>query len=856
MKRARASLLLLLTCLACGTPQAEPPPPHEEHTTSQAMEPGDYWAAHAARFQQTELQRDIPIQRFQRLGAHNAHVSNAYSHAGRWYTRINQHRYVYNQLAMGMRALYVDVWDHGCFYDKDEPNDPYGNEQAKGLCFSHGAEPFSTPVNGILGEISTWLREPQNQNEVILIGIEDNEVTSDDSRKRLVNLLRHFLDQSYPNVPGDTRGSLIFTPQDLRTYFSNPWPMGPGTRAAGPYHPNRWPTNEELARMGKRVIISVKDRFNYASLPDGNGATLKDWVFSESSGHYQGGSAEPDVWTNAPGYPANAAKKFTGYPSCGSSDLSGALGLYWTEFSELRICDHNVYCSLPYSAFSDYLNYDTATKCGFSISMDQVETNLKYAPFDDYFSAMRSAIWSFGEDEPNSKVGDEDCAEFKGSTGQWNDLDCSTHRKRACRKVGATCDASYCPSDFWTVTSLAYPWAPQYNLCPDGYDFLPPQNGFENQKLYDRLGGVESAWINFSDRLAEGKWQYEGFQWWSEGEPNNYGNTEHCAVWQGLDGLNDIACSMTRAYACLKIGTTRETYAALPNPWIITDATGPWNTPQCPAGYEFAPPRNASTGYRLQELSYLSGKNAWVNLTDQFEEGRWEEAPYQPWAAGEPNNEFGNEHCVRTYANGTWNDEPCGFSIKHACRCTSQSCTLNDWKLSDTAGAWNKSTCGDGWTFSAPRNSAENEALKQKLQNTSVWVNLTDQAREGRWVHWGGAPVPYTRWASTEPNNYNGVEHCALMTANGTWYDSNCAESYAHACRKFGASCSATSCPADYWALGGAGNFDNPQCPSGYIYSTPKSDLENAALLTKTQGQFTWLKLIDRGHEGHWTTWD
>ncbi|NTX36559.1 hypothetical protein HUA78_19120 [Myxococcus sp. CA033] len=816
------------------------------------MEPGDYWAAHAARFQQTELQRDIPVQRFQRLGAHNAHVSNAYSHGGRWYMRVNQHRYVYNQLAMGMRALYVDVWDHGCFYSKDEPNDPYGNAQAPGLCFSHAVEPFSTPINGILGEISTWLREPQNQNEVLLIGIEDLEVNSADSRTRMVNLLRHFFDKSYPNVPGDTRGSLIFTPRDLRTYFSNPWAMGSGSQAPGEYRPQRWPTNEELARMGKRVIISVKDRFDYSSLPDGNGGSLKDWVFSESSGHHEGGSAEPDLWVNAPGYPANEAQKFTGYPSCRSQDLPGALGLYWTEFSELRICDQTLHCGLPYSGFSHYLDYWAATRCGFSISMDQVESNLSYSPYGVSMDAMKEALWSFGEDEPNDGDDNEDCAEFQSDTGQWNDVDCASSLRRACQKVGATCDASYCPSDYWKLSTGAYEWAPQYNFCPDGYAFIPPQNGYENQKLQELVDGGDNVWVNFSDRLLEGKWQYEGFQWWADGEPNNYDGVEHCAEWKGLYGYNDAPCATNKAYACLRIATG----SSSGNPWFITDATGPWNRPQCPAGYEFVPPRNASMGYQLQELSYLSGKNAWVNLTDQFEAGRWEEVPFQPWGTGEPNNAGGAENCTLANVTGTWNDAPCDTAVKHACRCTSQGCVLNDWKLSATAGAWSASVCGDGWTFSAPRNSIENTALQQKQQGAIVWVNLTDQTKEGRWVHWGGAPVPFTQWAATEPNNYNGNEHCAMILANGTWYDANCAESHPHACRKYGTSCTATACPSDYWAMGGTGSFDNFQCPSGYGAGVPKTAVENAALLTKTNGQNAWLKLTDRGHEADWTTWD
>ncbi|XP_039450199.1 pulmonary surfactant-associated protein D-like [Culex pipiens pallens] len=40
---------------------------------------------------------------------------------------------------------------------------------------------------------------------------------------------------------------------------------------------------------------------------------------------------------------------------------------------------------------------------------------------------------------------------------------------------------------------------------------------------------------------------------------------------------------------------------------------------------------------------------------------------YTNWAAGEPNNEFGNEHCVEVYSYGEWNDKNCDVLRNYIC---------------------------------------------------------------------------------------------------------------------------------------------------------------------------------------------
>ena len=61
------------------------------------------------------------------------------------------------------------------------------------------------------------------------------------------------------------------------------------------------------------------------------------------------------------------------------------------------------------------------------------------------------------------------------------------------------------------------------------------------------------------------------------------------------------------------------------------------------------------------------------------------------------------------------------------------------------------------------------------------WIGLTDIFHDGSWV-WDnlGKPLNFSNWASGEPNNYNGAQHCVTMKVRGAednagkWADISC----------------------------------------------------------------------------------
>ena len=80
------------------------------------------------------------------------------------------------------------------------------------------------------------------------------------------------------------------------------------------------------------------------------------------------------------------------------------------------------------------------------------------------------------------------------------------------------------------------------------------------------------------------------------------------------------------------------------------------------------------------------------------------------------------------------------------------------------------------------------------------WIGLTDIFHDGTWV-WDnlGRPLDFSYWARGEPNNWNGIQHCAAINlewADGRWDDVGCeavmiehrsyGDTYGHICEASG----------------------------------------------------------------------
>jgi len=258
--------------------------------------------------------------------------------------------------------------------------------------------------------------------------------------------------------------------------------------------------------------------------------------------------------------------------------------------------------------------------------------------------------------------------------------------------------------------------------------------------------------------------EYKAHVWsWNANEPNNHGNGENCATQSPISRSggrahvwNDVPCSVNDlAFACQNVK----------GGWKITKNSGRWaqGEAECKAlagDYFFSVPASAKDNLALTKVK-PSGWTVWLNYTDQAKEGkwiarhRWNSASYTlNWNAKEPNNHAGNEHCAsqsaallsegKAHAHG-WNDIPCSVNdLAFACQNAK-----GGWQVTKNSGRWaqGEAACkalAGSYFFSVPVSIEDNWALtKVKPSGWTVWLNLTDQAQEGKWVaqHLGGVQI-------------------------------------------------------------------------------------------------------------------
>jgi hypothetical protein len=107
--------------------------------------------------------------------------------------------------------------------------------------------------------------------------------------------------------------------------------------------------------------------------------------------------------------------------------------------------------------------------------------------------------------------------------------------------------------------------------------------------------------------------------------------------------------------------------------------------------------------------------------------------PYFKWDAGQPDDDDHDENCVLAKLTGRWADYVCSQQKLFACRSSSDPA---EWRISIERGAWADSAdkCPEGFAFSYPSNDVDTENMKEAMRGESVWINLSDEQREGEFV--------------------------------------------------------------------------------------------------------------------------
>jgi hypothetical protein len=125
---------------------------------------------------------------------------------------------------------------------------------------------------------------------------------------------------------------------------------------------------------------------------------------------------------------------------------------------------------------------------------------------------------------------------------------------------------------------------------------------------------------------------------------------------------------------------------------------------------------------------------------------------------------------------------------------------------------------GRGAALGLPR-SADETAFLVAAGLDQAWIGASDRATEGAFVDVDGRPIGYSAWAAGEPNDGGGAEDCAVVLADGTRNDADCAGARVFYCEDARAKApdagdACDGCPLDAdLQEGGAGG--GPSCQGG-----------------------------------------
>ncbi|MCG8673535.1 MAG: hypothetical protein MI867_29375 [Pseudomonadales bacterium] len=131
----------------------------------------DSWE-HNAHALQRQLDANQPLVRSTFFGTHNSYNASSYTTTQR-YIDPNQSYGIKDQLRMDIRALELDVHSFFSFNEDTETFEP-ALKLCHGMGNHLGCSPWDLSFREGLLEVSDWLSEPDNQNEVLLIYIEDH----------------------------------------------------------------------------------------------------------------------------------------------------------------------------------------------------------------------------------------------------------------------------------------------------------------------------------------------------------------------------------------------------------------------------------------------------------------------------------------------------------------------------------------------------------------------------------------------------------------------------------------------------------------------------------------------------------
>lgn len=206
------------------------------------------------------------------------------------------------------------------------------------------------------------------------------------------------------------------------------------------YFPGRWPTTRELRKLNKTVII--------AGFGDQHGG---DYIF--------------DIYWHE-----TTRNKFVASPNCSGIEQGNPSRIY---------CDSTEYIFFWNGPKKTgvILDFSKFMKCGVTYpAADQVNPVL-----------LETAVFTWAKGEPSKPLTEASCVLLDSKTERWHIGHCQEEHMFACQSIKNI--------NAWMTSVTTGPYTKP--VCPDGYHFSIPHNGFQHQQLVNVMKG-RAVWINIT----------------------------------------------------------------------------------------------------------------------------------------------------------------------------------------------------------------------------------------------------------------------------------------------------------------------------------------------------------------------
>jgi low affinity IgE Fc receptor len=96
----------------------------------------------------------------------------------------------------------------------------------------------------------------------------------------------------------------------------------------------------------------------------------------------------------------------------------------------------------------------------------------------------------------------------------------------------------------------------------------------------------------------------------------------------------------------------------------------------------------------------------------------------------------------------------------------------------------------EGGNLASIETQEEQDTVSKLAEVSGTWIGLSDILSEGNAAWADGAPVSFTNWRTSQPNNGGMGQHCVWIRGtdagndDGKWDDIICNKMNAYACQK------------------------------------------------------------------------